>query len=170
MNAGAMGGWMFDIVEEVRLMNRQGDVVTLKKADMHVTYRHCADLDQAIALGALLRPASAADADTVNRQIDVYRKKLQESQPREPSAGCIFKNPPNGSAGKLIDESGLKGERIGDAEVSPVHANFIVNRGRATGAEVMALVQQVRRKVQASRGVTLEPEAQLFGRKWEDFL
>ena len=170
MNAGAMGGWMFDIVEEVRLMNRQGDVVTLKKADMHVTYRHCADLDQAIALGALLRPASAADADTVNRQIDVYRKKRQESQPREPSAGCIFKNPPNGSAGKLIDESGLKGERIGDAEVSPVHANFIVNRGRATGAEVMALVQQVRRKVQASRGVTLEPEAQLFGRKWEDFL
>jgi UDP-N-acetylmuramate--alanine ligase len=170
MNAGAMGGWMFDIVEEVRLMTLSGEVLVRKKSDMQVSYRHCADLDQAIALGALLRPASAADADTVNRQIDVYRKKRQESQPREPSAGCIFKNPPEGSAGKLIDESGLKGERIGDAEVSPVHANFIVNRGRATGAEVMALVQQVRRKVQDRRGVTLEPEAQLFGRKWEDFL
>lgn len=170
MNAGAMGGWMFDIVEQVQLITLRGELITRDKTDMQVEYRHCADLDEAIALGALLRPASAADADTVNRQIDVYRKKRQESQPREPSAGCIFKNPPDGSAGRLIDEAGLKGERIGDAEVSPVHANFIVNRGHATGAEVLALVREVRARVKARTGITLEPEARLFGREWRDVL
>src|SRR5690606_28268132 len=75
MNAGAMGGWMFDVVEEVQFVTLQGEIVTRRKEDMQVTYRHCADLDHAIALGALLRPAAASDADTVNRQIDVYRRK-----------------------------------------------------------------------------------------------
>ncbi|MCF7760162.1 MAG: UDP-N-acetylmuramate dehydrogenase [Cephaloticoccus sp.] len=170
MNAGAMGGWMFDVVEEVQLLTLTGEIVTRKKSEMQVEYRHCADLDHAIALGALLRPAAAADMDSVNRQIDVYRRKRQESQPREPSAGCIFKNPPGNSAGRLIDEAGLKGERVGDAEVSTTHANFIVNRGHATGAEVLALIQRVRERVHQTNGVMLEPEAQLFGRDWKDIL
>jgi len=170
MNAGAMGGWMFDVVEEVQFVTLQGEIVTRRKEDMHVTYRHCADLDQAIALGALLRPAASSDADTVNRQIDVYRRKRQESQPREPSAGCIFKNPEGNSAGRLIDQTGLKGLRVGDAEVSAVHGNFIVNRGDATGADVLNLVRQVRNRVREAHGVVLEPEAQLFGKKWEDIL
>lgn len=129
MNAGAMGAWMFDVVEEVQLMTRAGEVRTLTKAAMHVGYRHCEELHQAIALGALLRPATRSDAETVKRQMDAYSRKRHESQPREPSAGCIFRNPPGNSAGRLIDESGLKGARVGDAEVSPMHANFIVNRG-----------------------------------------
>ncbi|MFZ9683677.1 MAG: UDP-N-acetylmuramate dehydrogenase, partial [Cephaloticoccus sp.] len=170
MNAGAMGGWMFDVVEEVQFVTLAGDVVVRRKDEMHVTYRHCADLEEAIALGALLRPGAAADADTVNRQIDVYRRKRQESQPREPSAGCIFKNPEGDSAGRLIDRAGLKGLRVGEAEVSPVHANFIVNRGGATGTDVLALVREVRDRVRAASGVTLEPEARLFGRNWEDVL
>lgn len=170
MNAGAMGGWMFDVVEEVQFVTLAGEVIVRRKADMQVTYRHCADLDHAIALGALLRPAAAADAESVNRQIDVYRRKRQESQPREPSAGCIFKNPEGNSAGRLIDQSGLKGLSVGDAAVSEVHANFIVNRGHASGSEVLALVRQVRERVRAAHGVVLEPEAQLFGRKWEDVL
>ncbi|MCB1103918.1 MAG: UDP-N-acetylmuramate dehydrogenase [Opitutaceae bacterium] len=170
MNAGAMGGWMFDVVEEVQFVTLQGEVVTRRKEDMQVTYRHCADLDHAIALGALLRPAAASDADSVNRQIDVYRRKRQESQPREPSAGCIFKNPEGNSAGRLIDQTGLKGLRVGDAEVSPVHANFIVNRGGASGADVLGLVRAVRNRVQAAHGVLLEPEAQLFGKTWEEVL
>jgi UDP-N-acetylenolpyruvoylglucosamine reductase len=117
-----------------------------------------------------LRPAAAGDADSVNRQIDVYRRKRQESQPREPSAGCIFKNPEGNSAGRLIDQTGLKGLRVGDAEVSPVHANFIVNRGGASGADVLGLVRAVRNRVQAAHGVLLEPEAQLFGKTWEEVL
>ncbi|HVU24211.1 MAG TPA: UDP-N-acetylmuramate dehydrogenase, partial [Opitutus sp.] len=170
MNAGAMGGWMFDVVDEVRLMTDDGEVKTLRKSEMHVDYRHCAELHHAVALGALLRPAAAGDSAAISRQIDTYRRQRHESQPREPSAGCIFKNPPGHSAGRLIDESGLKGERVGDAEVSPVHANFIVNRGRATGADVLELVRRIRARVRQAKGVDLEPEVLLYGRDWKDVL
>jgi UDP-N-acetylmuramate--alanine ligase len=170
MNAGAMGGWMFDVVEEVQLVTLAGEVKTLAKAAMHVEYRHCAELHEAIALGARLRPAAQADAEAVARQMDVYKRKRQESQPREPSAGCIFKNPTGNSAGRLIDESGLKGERVGDAEVSTVHANFIVNRGHASGADVLELVRRVRARVRQVKGVELEPEVLLYGKKWKDVL
>lgn len=170
MNAGAMGGWMFDVVEEVELSTLDGEVRTLERATMHVQYRHCAELIDAVALGALLRPMAQTDAEAVNRQIDVYRRKRQESQPREPSAGCIFKNPAGNSAGRLIDECGLKGTRVGDAEVSPVHANFIVNRGKATSADVLELVRRVRARVREARGVDLEPEVLLYGREWREVL
>ena len=170
MNAGAMGGWMFDVVEAVQLMTLAGEVRTMPKAGMHVDYRHCAELQDAIALGAWLRPAACAEATDIRRQIDVYQKKRVESQPREPSAGCIFKNPPGASAGRLIDEAGLKGERVGDAEVSTVHANFIVNRGHATSADIIGLVKKVRARVMAARGVILEPEVLLYGQEWRDVL
>jgi UDP-N-acetylenolpyruvoylglucosamine reductase len=158
------------VVDEVRLMTDDGEVKTLRKAEMHVEYRHCAELHHAVALGALLRPAAAADAAAISRRIDTYRRKRHESQPREPSAGCIFKNPPDNSAGRLIDESGLKGERVGDAEVSSVHANFIVNRGQATGADVLELVRRVRARVRQAKGIELEPEVLLYGRDWKDVL
>jgi UDP-N-acetylmuramate--alanine ligase len=170
MNAGAMGGWMFDVVEEVQLLTSAGEVRTMRRDEMHVAYRHCAELHDAVALGALLRPAAAADAAAIGRQIDTYRRKRQESQPREPSAGCIFKNPPGNSAGRLIDQAGLKGARVGEAEVSPVHANFIVNCGHATAADVLALVRRVRNEVKARTGVELEPEVLLFGSNWKDYL
>jgi UDP-N-acetylenolpyruvoylglucosamine reductase len=170
MNAGAMGGWMFDVVEEVQLVTLAGEFRSVPRAAMHVDYRHCAELHDALALGALLKPSAHADAEAVGRQIDVYKKKRQESQPREPSAGCIFKNPPGNSAGRLIDQTGLKGARVGDAEVSPVHANFIVNRGQATSADVIALVRQIRSRVHAAHGTLLEPEVLLFGRDWKNAL
>jgi UDP-N-acetylenolpyruvoylglucosamine reductase len=179
MNAGAMGGWMFDVVEEVQVVTLEGELKIFAKEAMHVDYRHCAELHHAIAIGALLAaPAqagrrgneAAGGAEEISRQIDVYRKKRHESQPREPSAGCIFKNPPGTSAGRLIDECGLKGERVGDAEVSPVHANFIVNRGKASGADVLELVRRVRARVRQMKGVELQPEVLLYGRRWEDVL
>ncbi|HVZ63071.1 MAG TPA: UDP-N-acetylmuramate dehydrogenase [Lacunisphaera sp.] len=170
MNAGAMGGWMFDVVDEVHLMTLGGELRTLRREAMHVQYRHCAELEDHIALGAYLRPAAAADATDIRRQMDVYQKKRQESQPREPSAGCIFKNPPGTSAGRLIDELGLKGERVGDAEVSPVHANFIVNRGHATSADIIGLVRKIRERVKSARGIDLEPEVLLYGKQWRDVL
>jgi UDP-N-acetylenolpyruvoylglucosamine reductase len=170
MNAGAMGGWMFDVVEEVEMMTPAGEVKTLRKADMHVAYRHCAELLDAIALGVLLRPAAQADTEAISRQIDVYRRKRHETQPREQSAGCIFKNPAGNSAGRLIDEAGLKGERVGDAEISTVHANFIINRGHATGSDVIALMRRVRARVREARSVELEPEVLLYGKKWEEVL
>ncbi len=170
MNAGAMGGWMFDVVTEVEVLTRDGEVQRLPRAAMHVDYRHCAELEDAIALGARLRPAAQAEAAAINARIAGYRSKRRETQPREPSAGCMFKNPPGDSAGRLIDQCGLKGERVGDAEVSRVHANFIVNHGRATGADVLELVRRVRARVRQATGVELQPEALLYGRRWEDVL
>ncbi len=170
MNAGAMGGWMFDVVAEVEVMSFAGELRVLQRSEMQVDYRHCAELHEAIALGAVLKPAASAEANDIRRQIDVYQKKRVESQPREPSAGCIFKNPPGNSAGRLIDEAGLKGARVGDAEVSAVHANFIVNRGHATSADIIGLVRQIRARVKSAKGVDLEPEVLLYGQEWKDVL
>jgi UDP-N-acetylmuramate--alanine ligase len=170
MNAGAMGGWMFDVVEEVRLMPMDGQVLNLPRSALTVDYRVCADLREAIALWAVIKPLSKADAAAVAGKIEDYRKKRHESQPREPSAGCIFKNPPGGSAGRLIEESGLKGVRVGGAEVSRVHANFVINTGDATSADVLELVRRVRAGVRQSKGVDLEPEVLLYGKEWKDFL
>jgi len=170
MNAGAMGGWMFDVVESMRVLTFDGAIRDLKREEMHVDYRHCAELRGAIALGALLRPkASGASAD-IARQVDAYRDKRQKSQPREPSAGCVFKNPLGDFAGRLIEASGLKGAQEGGAAVSATHANFIINRSGATAADVIALVRRVRAEVGRQHGVRLEPEAILFGGKWEDVL
>ncbi|MBI5688497.1 MAG: UDP-N-acetylmuramate dehydrogenase [Verrucomicrobia bacterium] len=170
MNAGAMGGWMFDLVDKMLVISLAGELATLPRAALRVEYRHCGELDAAVALGALLRPAARIEAEAIGRQIDVYRRKRHETQPREPSAGCMFKNPSGTSAGRLIDECGLKGERIGGAQVSPVHANFIVNLGGATAADVIALVRRVRYRVRDLRGVDLQPEVLFFGRRWEDVL
>lgn len=171
MNAGAMGGWMFDVVESVELVTLAGERRTLPKTSMHVDYRHCAELDAAIALGAVLRsPADEKPSAEISAQIDAYRDKRKKSQPREPSAGCIFKNPPGDSAGRLIDAAGLKGERVGEAEVSPTHANFIVNHSGARAADVIALVRRVRARVEQVHGVRLEPEVLLYGKEWRDVL
>ena len=170
MNAGAMGGWMFDVVERVEFITLAGERRTLPKTEMHVDYRHCAELEAAIATAAVLRPVATAPSAEVSRQIDAYRDKRKKSQPREPSAGCIFKNPPGDSAGRLIDAAGLKGERQGDAEVSPTHANFIVNHDHARAADVIALVRRVRARVEQAHGVRLEPEVLLYGRDWKDVL
>lgn len=170
MNAGAMGGWMFDVVESVELITLAGDRRSLAKSVMHVDYRHCAELESAIAIAAVLKPSASAPSADVSRQIDVYRDKRRKSQPREPSAGCIFKNPTNDSAGRLIDAAGLKGSREGDAEVSPVHANFIVNHHHARAADVIALVRRVRAEVEKAHGVRLEPEVLLYGKEWRDVL
>lgn len=170
MNAGAMGGWIFDVVEEVQLMTRDGEIRVVKKADLHVAYRQCAELQDAIALGALLTQATAAASDAITRQIDVYRDKRQKTQPREPSAGCVFKNPEGDSAGRLIDEAGLKGTRVGGAEVSTLHANFIVNRGNATSSDIIELMRRVRAQVEQTKGIRLEPEVLLYGKEWRDVL
>jgi UDP-N-acetylenolpyruvoylglucosamine reductase len=170
MNAGAMGGWTFDVVAELHLMTRDGERRVLRRNEVHADYRHCAELLDAVALGAVLRPKTGGDAAAIRAQIETYQKKRLETQPREPSAGCIFKNPPGTSAGRVIDECGLKGERVGDAEVSPVHANFIVNRGAATCADILALIRRVRARVRERRGLDLEPEVMLFGKNWKDTL
>lgn len=170
MNAGAMGSWIHDRVVEVRLITFEGDLQTLPASQIHADYRHCRELQEAIAVRALLRATKAREPADIRATMQEFARKRKASQPREPSAGCIFKNPPGDHAGRLIDELGLKGHRQGGAEVSPVHGNFIVNRGGATCADVLALIRDIRTKVKAERGIELEPEALLVGREWKEVL
>ena len=102
----------------------------------------------------------------VQSQIDRLLAHRQATQPIEiPSCGSVFRNPPDAFAGQLIEAAGLKGLREGGAEISKVHANFIVNRGGATASEVMRLIEQARAAVEASAGVRLEPEVRILGEK-----
>lgn len=163
MNAGAMGSWMFDVVERVRCMDSRGSRQDLPVREIEVAYRSCPLLRTHLALGATLRGRSAP-VDAIRSCMDSYSRKRWESQPNQPSAGCTFKNPrPELPAGRLIDELGLKGTRIGDAMVSDVHANFLVNLGQASARDVLALIELVRTRAREARGVELETEVEILG-------
>ena len=170
MNAGAMGGWISEVVSETILMNYHGDISIVPFEELHFDYRHCRELDDKIGLGVIFKVGRDSSIDDVQHTMDAYQNSRKESQPRLPSAGCSFKNPAGSAAGKLIDQSGLKGYSVGDAEVSDVHANFIVNRGKATAKDVITLVNDLRKKVYQKTGYELEPEVILFGDKWQNYL
>ena len=170
MNAGAMGSWMFDVVERVQFIDEHGDYQDLPKESFSFGYRRVEEISRGIALGAILKAPSAEKESCIRDRIDTYSTTRKESQPRGPSAGCIFKNPEGNYAGKLIDEHGLKGLSVGAAEVSDVHGNFIVNQGGATAADVIQLIRRIRAKVKAGSGYDLEPEVLLVGKSWDDAL
>jgi UDP-N-acetylenolpyruvoylglucosamine reductase len=170
MNAGAMGSWMFDVVERVQFIDENGVYQDWPKDRFHFGYRRVEEISRGIALSAVLKSADNEEESSIRNRIDSYSTTRKESQPRGPSAGCIFKNPEGSYAGKLIDEHGLKGMRVGAAEVSAVHGNFIVNQGGATAADVIELVRRIRAKVKAESGYDLEPEVLLLGRSWSEVL
>ena len=171
MNAGAMGGWIFDLVSSVRFAKLDGSIVEANAEDLTVGYRHCRELEDSIAIDVVMRSKASGQKEAdLRRAIDVYQSKRKESQPREPSAGCIFKNPEGDSAGRLIEDLGLKGTVVGGAEISQIHGNFIINRGGASSEDVIELVKLVRREAKEKRRVVLEPEALLYGTDWSEFL
>ncbi|MDB6064335.1 MAG: UDP-N-acetylenolpyruvoylglucosamine reductase [Pedosphaera sp.] len=162
MNAGAMGGWMFDVVESLRYMDYSGQTHEDEAAKVTVEYRSCPLLKDHIALGAVLK-GHPATREVVEKRMKSFSAKRWESQPAAPSAGCIFKNPGTIPAGKLIDELGLKGTRVGDAMVSQEHGNFIINDGHASAKDVLDLIEVIRQRVKAERGIELETEVQIIG-------
>ena len=170
MNAGALGGWIFDLIEEVEFVTAAGETRRAARAEFHPGYRQCPELLDAVAIGAVFHAPAGGPPDEIRRRMEAYAAQRKATQPRERSAGCLFKNPPDGHAGKLIDEMGLKGRRVGAIEVSNVHANFIINHGGGTAADALALARQVRGAVFARCGVQLEPEVLLLGANWEDVL
>jgi len=170
MNAGAMGNWMFDVVERVQFLDEAGQLQDLPKDAFHFGYRKVEEISRGIALGAILKSAEVETEASIRDRMHSYSSSRKESQPRDPSAGCIFKNPHGNFAGKLIDTYGVKGMRVGAAEVSAVHGNFIVNRGGACAADVIELVRQVRAVIHAKSGYVLEPEVLLLGKSWDDVL
>ncbi len=162
MNAGAMGSWMFDVVEIIRFMDYSGQVHERQAGEVNVEYRGCPLFKDHIALGAVLKGEPAA-REAVEQRMQTFSQKRWTSQPAAPSAGCIFKNPKVVPAGKLIDELGLKGTRVGGAVVSDAHGNFIVNEGDATAKDVLALIDIVRQRARAARGIELETEVEIIG-------
>ena len=162
MNAGAMGGATFDVVESVRVMDFSGDIRELAPDQMLVKYRGCATLKNRIALGAVFK-GRRDSPESIAQRMSTFSRKRWASQPAAPSAGCMFKNPPSVPAGKLIDELDLKDARVGGAVVSAEHGNFIVNDGTATARDVLELVALLQAKAKAARGIELETEVDIIG-------
>ncbi|MDR4480103.1 MAG: UDP-N-acetylmuramate dehydrogenase [Nitrospira sp.] len=162
MNAGTRLGEMKDSVKAVRMVDPRGRVVDIPAADIPFSYRR-AHLPRGIVAGVWvqLRPG---DHDRIEKTVKDYLQYRKHTQPLTlPSAGCVFKNPPRDSAGRLVDAAGLKGARIGDAQVSEKHANFMVNVGHARAADVLALIKKVRAAVKKTSGVKLELELKVVG-------
>ena len=160
MNAGAFGGETWDSVQSVHTLDRDGVEHTRSRDEYRPGYRQLEGPAGECFLQACFRFEPA-------RQTGRIRSLMAERRRRQPlnlpSCGSVFKNPPGGFAGKLIEQAGLKGLRQGGAEVSTKHANFIVNHGSATAADIERLILKVQATVQATSGVTLQPEVRILG-------
>lgn len=164
INAGAYGTEIFDLLEEVSVVSRAGEVRIVAAETISHGYRWSAlcEGDDVVASAAMrLRVAGREEIDA--RMAEV-REKRKKALPAGPNAGSVFKNPPGDHAGRLLEASGLKGLRVGGAEVSERHANVIVNVGGATAADVRELMARMRGAVEEKLGVELSPEVEDLGR------
>lgn len=164
MNAGAYGGEMKDIVAAVKVLTKDGEVVTRQAAELEFGYRHSAIMEnQDIVLEAVLE-LTPGDRAAIKDRMQELKGQRAAKQPLEwPSAGSTFKRPQGYFAGKLIMDAGLRGFRVGDAQVSEKHCGFIVNRGQATAEDVEKLIHEVQQRVRDQFGVELTPEVRRIG-------
>jgi UDP-N-acetylmuramate--L-alanine ligase/UDP-N-acetylenolpyruvoylglucosamine reductase len=162
MNAGAMGAQTFENVTRIRYLDAEGNTHVKNRDELEVFYRRFPLLEKNFAISATFRgePAERADIDARLRE---SQEKRRTTQPAAKSAGCIFKNPVTIPAGKLVDELGLKNSHIGNARVSRVHGNFIVNDGGATAGEVLELIDHIKSVARDKRGIELETEVEIVG-------
>lgn len=162
-NAGANGTEIFDFLESV-LVYQDGDASLINAKNIKHGYRYAEFSDDAIILGAVFTTVKGSSKEAWEH-IKENIEKRRNSQPLEyPQAGSVFKNPKGTSAGKLIDECGLKGLRVGDAMVSEKHANFIINLGSATSSDIIKLIEKVKEEVKLQKGVELLLEQKII--KW----
>jgi UDP-N-acetylmuramate dehydrogenase len=167
INAGAYGGEIFDVLETVRLVSRKGERRSAAAGEIPHGYRwsQLIETREIVSQAVLaLRPASREEIAAKTRAV---ADKRRGALPSEPNAGSVFKNPQGDHAGRLVEACGLKGRSTGAARISERHANVIVNTGGARAADVLALMQTMRDAVREKFGVTLMPEVELLGLKWE---
>lgn len=164
MNAGAYGGEMKQVLESARVLTPEGEIKTLKEEELDLGYRTSVIAKKNyIVLEAVIR-LETGDAESIRSYMEELKEKRVTKQPLEyPSAGSTFKRPEGYFAGKLIEDAGLRGFQVGNAQVSQKHCGFVINRGGATAAEVISLMGQVADKVEAASGVRLEPEVKRIG-------
>lgn len=164
MNAGAYGGEMKDIIESVEVLTAEGQKKTLSLKELDLSYRHsCIQEKGYIVLSAVLRLESRPEEE-IRAVMAELRDKRVDKQPLEfASAGSTFKRPEGYFAGKLIQDAGLRGYSVGDAQVSEKHCGFVINRGNATAAQILQLISDVQKKVLEEFGVELETEVKMIG-------
>ncbi|HTF99241.1 MAG TPA: UDP-N-acetylmuramate dehydrogenase [Nitrospirota bacterium] len=163
MNAGTSSGEIGDIVETVSLLSPDGTIVTRGREELGFGYRTCMIPEHHLVLETKL-VLRREDKNRIQGRIKDLMEKRSLFQPQGlPNAGSMFKNPHEESAGRLIESVGLKGKSVGDAQVSEKHANFIVNRGKATASDVLKLMEIVKKTVLEMRGIRLEPEIKIIG-------
>jgi UDP-N-acetylmuramate dehydrogenase len=162
MNAGTKLGEMKDVVKAVRLVTPTGAVVDCPASEITFSYRQ-ATLPPGIVVGVWLQLKAGVRSD-IEQVVKGYLRYRRDTQPLTlPNAGCVFRNPPGDSAGRIVEAAGLKGAHVGGAWVSDKHANFIVNRGHATAKDVLALIKKVRAQVARKTGMKLELELRVVG-------
>ena len=163
MNAGAYGGDISMVCRKVQAMTRQGSLIEYTAEEMEFSYRHSRLEDEdAIVVSAEFALEEKPEAEIRAVMLDLMTRRKTSQPLDKPSAGSAFKRPAIGYAAALIDQTGLKGYRIGDAAVSEKHAGFVVNLGSATAAEVKALLSSVAQKVYEATGIQLEPEVRIW--------
>jgi UDP-N-acetylmuramate dehydrogenase len=163
MNGGAYGGETKDALIEARAVDRGGRVHVLTNAALGFTYRHCSAPDDYIFTQATFRGARG-DPAVITAQMEKITESREATQPiKSRTGGSTFKNPPGGKAWQLIDAAGCRGLRFGDAQVSEMHCNFLINLGSATAADIENLGEQVRARVKENSGVELEWEIKRIG-------
>ncbi|MEY2520099.1 MAG: UDP-N-acetylmuramate--alanine ligase, partial [Verrucomicrobiota bacterium] len=162
MNAGAMGAQTFENVVSVRYLDGEGNAHTKTPKELEIHYRHVPLLERNYAVSAVFK-GTPSDSEEIARRLEESQSKRRTTQPSAKSAGCIFKNPESCPAGKLVDELGLKNTNVGNARVSEIHGNFIVNDGGATAAEVLELIAKIQDVARTKRGIELETEVQIVG-------
>lgn len=164
MNAGAYGGEMSQVVKLAHCITPEGEMGMLNAAELELGYRHSALMDKGYVVTGVTLQLQAGDYDTIAATMKDLMGRRREKQPLEyPSAGSFFKRPTGYFAGALVEQTGLKGFRVGDAQVSEKHAGFVINRGAATAAQMQELCRQVQEKVYEAHGVRLEPEVRFLG-------
>lgn len=163
MNAGANGGETKDVLVEARGVTRKGEKVAFSNADMKFVYRGNGVDPSVIFTGATFR-GRAAEPAAIRARMDQVQTHRETAQPiREKTSGSTFKNPPGHSAWKLIDAAGMRGFRVGGAQVSEMHCNFLINTGEATGHDIETLGETVRAKVKETSGIELQWEIKRIG-------
>ena len=164
MNAGAYGGEMKDVVVSAKVLTPEGEIKELSKDELDLSYRHsCIPEKGYIVLEAILELSHGEESEIREKMAD-YKNRRVEKQPLEyPSAGSTFKRPEGYFAGKLIQDANLRGYQVGGAQVSEKHCGFVINKGNATAADVLQLIQDVKRVVYDTFQVELEPEVKMIG-------
>ncbi len=164
-NAGSFGCEIKDVVVSVAIMDSGAKLDRLNAEGLGFGYRTSAVSPSDIVLSANLRMMKDDQEAVSSRTEGFFREKAGRQPISGKSAGCVFKNPEGAPAGRLIEEAGCKGMRVGDIEVSPLHANFFINRGGGTAADYLALMNEVAGIVQKRFGISLQPEIKMVGRK-----